>query len=349
MQLYNQVDREILRQQMAENTDPRVTLSFYQYANIEDPKLFRDELFIAWDKLGVLGRTYVAYEGINAQISVPKENFETLQAHIYSYDFMNGIRLNVAFEDDGKSFIKLKIKVRPKIVADGLDDSTFDASDCGKHLSASEFNALTDKEDTILVDMRNHYETEVGRFEGAICPDVDTFRDELPVVEEMLQGNEDKNIVMYCTGGIRCEKASAYFKHKGFKNVHQLEGGIIKYAHTVEAQGLNNKFKGVNFVFDDRMSERVGHDIISECHSCGKPYDIHVNCINDACHLLFLQCEDCQEKHNTCCSAECEEFVELPKEEQIAFRKGKDFGAQVFKKGRESAFAQAYGDFKVKS
>ena len=346
MQLYNQEDSRLLRQKMAENKEARVTLSFYQYHQLEDPKAFRDELFLKWSELGVLGRTYVAHEGINAQISVKQENLEALRKHIYSYPWMDGIRLNIAVEDDGKSFFKLQIKVRKKIVADGLDDSSFDVTDCGKHLSAEEFNALTDQEDTILVDMRNHYESEVGHFEGAICPDVDTFREELPVVEEMLQGKEDKNIVMYCTGGIRCEKASAYFKHKGFKNVHQLEGGIIKYAHTVKEKGLPNKFKGVNFVFDERMAERINDEIISQCHSCGKPWDKHVNCINDACHLLFLQCEDCQEKHNTCCSPECEEFVALPKEEQIAFRKGKDFGAQVFKKGRESAFVTAYRAYK---
>ena len=118
----------------------------------------------------------------------------------------------------------MKILVRSKVLADGLNDLTFDCSNVGKYLKAEEFNKLTDDPETVLIDMRNHYESEVGHFKNAITPDVDTFRDSLPIIEEMISGSEDKNIVMYCTGGIRCEKASAYFKHKGFKKVHHLEG-----------------------------------------------------------------------------------------------------------------------------
>ena len=221
--------------------------------------------------MGVFGRTYVSDEGINAQISVTKENFETFRDHLFSISFLDGIRLNVAIEDDGKSFYKLIIKVRKKIVADGLDDSSFDVTKCGKHLSAHEFNELTDQDDTILIDMRNHYESEVGHFEGAWCPDVDTFREEISLVEKELEGHEDKNIVMYCTGGIRCEKASAWLKHQGFENVHQLNGGIIEYARQVENQGLDNKFIGKNFVFDERMGERISDEVIAVCHQCGSP------------------------------------------------------------------------------
>ena len=227
MSLYNKIDREILKAAMANSQEERITLSFYKYAHIEDPKEFRDNLYREWDELGVMGRTYVASEGINAQISVPKENWEAFTKQMEKISFLQGNRLNIAVQDNGKSFFKLKIKVRPKIVADGLNDDTFDVTDGGQHLDAEAFNQLADQEDSILIDMRNHYETEIGHFKEAITPDVDTFRESLPIIEEMLEEHRDKHIMMYCTGGIRCEKASAYFKHKGFENVYQLEGGII--------------------------------------------------------------------------------------------------------------------------
>jgi UPF0176 protein len=342
MFLYNRINREVLKERLAHSTEARNTLSFYCYHRIENPQVFRDYLYLEMNKLGVLGRVYVANEGINAQISVPAENLNTLRDFIYSITFLNGIRLNIAVEDDGKSFFKLKIQVKKKIVADGLNDDTFDASNIGKHLSAEEFNELTDKPDTILVDMRNHYESEVGHFDKAIVPDVDTFRDALPLVEEMLKGNEEKNIVMYCTGGIRCEKASAYFKHKGFKNVYQLEGGIIKYAQDVKKRQLRNKFRGKNFVFDERLGERISDEVISKCHQCGKPCDEHINCHNEACNLLFLQCEECAEKYEKCCSDECKEVALWDEEKRKEWRKGKDSGIRIFSKGRFHAHHHAH-------
>lgn len=334
MRLHNHIDRKVLREQLAKSKEERSTLSFYKYAKIGNPALFRDHMFIEWSKIGVLGRVYVAKEGINAQISVPTENFEAFEELLETILFLQNIRLNLAIEDDGKSFYKLKIKVKDKIVADGLNDDTFDVTDGGEHLDAESFNEITDSPNTILVDMRNHYESEIGHFEGAITPDVDTFREELPVVEDMIKGQEDKNIVMYCTGGIRCEKASAYFKHKGFKNVFQLDGGIIEYARQVEKKGLPNKFKGKNFVFDDRLGERITEEIISQCHQCGNLCDTHVNCANVGCNLLFIQCEDCKTAHERCCSAECHEVIQLPEEEQKAWRQKRIQEKRYFKKGR---------------
>jgi len=334
MKLYNKVDRRVLRAQLEKDTDKRTTLSFYKYAKIGNPYLFRNHLFIEWDKIGIFGRVYVAKEGINAQISVPDKHFDAFEEQLETITFLQSIRLNIAREDDGKSFYKLKIKVKEKIVADGLNDDEFDVTDGGQHLDAATFNELTNGENTILVDMRNHYESEVGHFEGAITPDVDTFREELPVVEEMLKGKEDKNIVMYCTGGIRCEKASAYFKYKGFENVFQLDGGIIEYARQVEEQGLPNKFKGKNFVFDDRLGERITEEIISQCHQCGATCDTHVNCSNVACNLLFIQCEDCKAKTECCCSKECQDIIQLSEEEQKELRQNTDQKKRYYKKGR---------------
>jgi UPF0176 protein len=245
--------------------------------------------------------------------------------------------LNIAVDDNGKSFFKLNIKLRNKIVADGLDDSTFDVTKRGKHLSAPEVNALLDKPDTIVVDMRNHYESEVGHYENAICPDVETFREALPIVEDMLATKKSEPIVMYCTGGIRCEKASAYYLHKGFEQVYMIDGGIIEYTRQCEELNLPNKFIGKNFVFDERLGERISDDVISKCHQCGTPCDIHKNCANAACHVLFIQCDACAAKLQACCSQECTEFNALPEEERELQKPHKIFNGTKFGKGRYKA------------
>jgi UPF0176 protein len=332
--LHNRISQKELKQRLLEETEPRTTISFYQYFQIDDPKSFRDFLYNHLDQLKVFGRIYLAHEGINAQISVPESHFQSLRDFLYSIEPLNGVRLNIAVDDDGKSFWVLKIKVRDKIVADGITDPHFDMRNKGKYVTAEQFNQLTNEPDTIVVDMRNHYEYEVGHFERAIEVPSDTFREQLPLAADMLKDAKDKNIIMYCTGGIRCEKASAYMLHRGFKNVFHLEGGIINYANQVKEKGLPIKFHGKNFVFDNRLGERITEEIIAHCHQCGQPADTHVNCANEACHLLFIQCDDCRKKYNGCCSKECQDFIHLPVEEQKEKRKGIDKGRNIFNKSR---------------
>lgn len=332
--LYNIINGEELRKKLEEDNTPRTTLSFYQYLKISEPQKYRDEMYERLDQWGVLGRIYVSQEGVNGQLSIPTAHLEALRPELIKMGLKEDLRLNYAIEDDGKSFFKLAIKVREKIVADGLDDETFDVTDKGVHLDAESFNALTDQEDTVIVDMRNHYESEVGHFENAITPDVENFRDALDVVPELLDEHRDKNIVMYCTGGIRCEKASAFLKHKGFEKVYQLDGGIIEYTRQAAEKGLDNKFIGKNFVFDERMGERISGDIISSCHQCGAPSDRHVNCANDACHLLFIQCDNCAEAHEGCCSQECTDFKNLPEDVRTEQKKHRTFNGTKNNKGR---------------
>ncbi len=335
MQLYNTLSARERTELIEQAGKERLTISFYQYAKIEKPETFRDHLFLTWNTLDVLGRIYVAHEGINAQLSVPADNFNQFKNHLDTISFLENVRLNIAIEHDNFSFLKLKVKVRDKIVADGLNDDTFDVTNKGIHVEAEQFNELIDDPNVVLVDMRNHYESEIGHFINAVKPDVDTFRESLDIIEEDLKDHkEDKKLVMYCTGGIRCEKASAYYKHKGFKNVYQLEGGIINYVRQVEAQGLENKFIGKNFVFDERRSERISDHVIAHCHQCGEPADLHTNCANDACHLLFIQCEACKEKMENCCSKHCQEIIQLTFQEQKALRKGQGNSNDIFKKGR---------------
>jgi UPF0176 protein len=332
--LHNRVSQKELKERLLRETEPRTTISFYRYFSIEDPAAFRDTLYAALAALQVFGRIYVAHEGINAQVSVPTNSYEDLKKLLDQIYGLQNLRLNVAVDDDGKSFWVLKIKVRDKIVADGITDPAFSMTKKGKYVAAEEFNRLTTDPETVVVDMRNHYEYEVGHFENAIEVPSDTFREQLPMAVQMLENNKDKNIIMYCTGGIRCEKASAFMLHAGFKNVYHLEGGIIQYAKQVKEQGLENKFKGKNFVFDNRLGERITDEIIATCHQCGQPADTHVNCRNEGCHLLFIQCDACKEKYNGCCSSGCQEVLHLPEAEQKERRKGIVKGQNVFNKSR---------------
>lgn len=333
--LHNRVSQAELKQRLLEETEKRTTISFYRYFPIKEPQQFRDELYKALNTLKVFGRIYVAHEGINAQISVPESNFEAFKNYLYSIEALNGLRLNIAVDDDGKSFWVLKIKVREKVVADGITDPTFSMENKGKYVNAEQMNELLNDGSTVVIDMRNHYEYEVGHFEKAIEIPSDTFREQLPMAVEMMKDNKDKNIIMYCTGGIRCEKASAYMLHNGFKNVFHLEGGIINYAKQAKEAGLESKFIGKNFVFDDRLGERITEDIIARCHQCGKPADTHTNCKNDGCHLLFIQCDECAVKYNGCCSEECTTIYHLPLEDQQELRKGIDKGRMVFNKSKQ--------------
>jgi UPF0176 protein len=334
MALHNRVSRKELKERMLKDPTPRTTISFYCYFPITDPADFRNTIYRELSAIGVMGRIYVAGEGINAQISVPTANLEQLRTYLNTFEPLNGLRLNIAVNDDGKSFYVLDIKVREKIVADGIDDPQFSMERKGRYVNAQQFNELTSQPETIVIDMRNHYEFEVGHFEKAIEIPSDTFREQLPMAGDMMEKHKDKNIIMYCTGGIRCEKASAYMLHRGFKNVFHLEGGIINYANQVREQNLPNKFHGKNFVFDQRLGERITEEIIAKCHQCGQPADTHTNCVNDACHLLFIQCEECRVKYDNCCSKECQEVIHLPEEQQKELRKGIEKGRNVFNKSR---------------
>lgn len=330
--LHNRVNRRELKEKLQHSAEVRITLSFYKYVHIADPQDFRDRMYRAFSEIGVLGRIYVACEGVNAQLSVPEAHFAAFRSVMDSFGIFEHLRLNIAVEDTGKSFFALIIKTRSKIVADGISDPNFDSSKIGEHLDAAAFNRLTDDPNTILVDMRNHYESEVGHFKGAILPSATTFREELPLVAGMLEEQKDKNVVMYCTGGIRCEKASAYLKYKGFKNVYQLEGGIIEYTRQAKRNGLPNKFIGKNFVFDERLAERISDEVIAHCHQCGKPADTHINCANTRCHLLFIQCETCRQRYEGCCSGQCQTFHALPAEEQKARASQYEFNGSKFGK-----------------
>lgn len=318
VQLRNVLNKEECLRKIAEEPFERTTLSFYRYVRVQHPSEFRDQLYREWSALGVFGRVYLAKEGINAQVSLPEANFEGFKANLESHEALKGIYLNIGLEQ-GKSFYKLAISVKKQIVSDGLPEDSYDLSQVGNHLSAEEFNRALDDARTIVVDMRNFYESRIGRFEGALCPDSNTFKEELLLALESLKGKEDQKVLLYCTGGIRCEKASAYFRHHGFKDVNQLRGGIISYAHEIKQKGLPSRFKGRNYVFDERISETVTDEVLSECDQCDEKCDQYTNCNNAACNLLFLQCLACEGRLQGCCSEVCQKIYELPELERRAY------------------------------
>jgi len=339
--LRNLLHPDLLRQRLESEGVPRTTLSFYRYVRLADAEALRHTLYQEWEALGVLGRTYLSQEGINAQVSLPTQNLEAFRANLDGREAFRGVPWKIAVEDDGKSFLKLILKVRKKIVADGLADDAFDVTNVGTHLDAKTFNQKME-EGAVVIDMRNNYECLIGHFEGAYLPKADNFRGAIDEVTEMLRATEAQTddqgvgsvdplgrptqqpeILLYCTGGIRCEKASAYLKHEGFTNVAQLHGGIIDYARQLKAEGLPSKYKGQNFVFDERLAERITDDVVSTCMQCGTTSDRITNCHEATCNMLLVQCEACAAKYADCCSPSCREIHQLPIETQRVWRKGR--------------------------
>lgn len=317
--LKNKLDKATCLKRLAEEPFRRITLSFYRYVPLERPREFRDQLFREWSDLGVFGRIYVAKEGINAQLNVPEHHFDAFKANLEAKPELKGLRLNVAIDAYNSSFYKLTIKVKEQIVADGLPEDSYDLSQVGKHLSPEEFNAALEDANSVVIDMRNFYESRIGRFDKAICPDSNTFKEELLMVREALKGKEDKKLLMYCTGGVRCEKASAYLKKEGFKDVNQLEGGIIYYLRKAKEKGVPVKFHGKNYVFDERISEPVTNEVLTECDQCENKFDEYTNCSNAACNLLFIQCASCKERMHGACSGACMQVATLPEAERKAY------------------------------
>ncbi len=318
--LHNKFNRKELLEKLKNEDFNRLTISFYRYIQINNPEEFRNQLYSEWFDLNCFGRVYVAAEGINAQMSIPEFNMDLFLETLKKFNELNTAQIKYAVEDNGKSFYKLTIKVKQKIVADGLDDNSYDISRVGNHLSPIDFHNLIDDTESIVIDMRNRYESEVGRFSNAFVPEAATFKEAIQIVSEKFGNEKDKNVLLYCTGGIRCEKASSFLIQQGFKNVNQLNGGIINYAHFIKSGNIASKFIGKNFVFDERLGESIDGQIISSCHQCGKACDTHTNCANTDCHMLFIQCKECAEQFDGCCSVDCKNILPLPLEEKKMLR-----------------------------
>ena len=329
--LYNQKNRLDLLNDINNEDFSRITCSFYKYANIENLETMRNKLFLDWNNLNILGRIYLANEGINAQLSIPENNFKKFMLNLYSYEPFKKIKIKTAIQE-GVSFLKLTIKIKNEIVAYKMNKNSYDMKKVGKHLNYKEFNKAIDN-GAHVVDVRNYYEGEIGKFETALIPDVERSEDLLPEIKKLLKNYKNDKILMYCTGGIRCEKASSYLIKSGFKDVNQLKGGIIQYASDIKKNNVQSKFIGKNFVFDHRLGEKITEDVIGKCHQCNSTADTHRNCKNQSCHILFIQCDKCYNKFKGCCTENCQEFNNLPQERQKElFKTGKyKFTAQLSK------------------
>jgi len=326
--LYNKKSREELQKDLKNEIFLRQTLSFYKYIKLDDLDILRDKIYKSFNSLKILGRIYIADEGINAQISIPQKNIKKFEK-LLDVDFNFGNIFIKKAVKEGNSFFKLIVKIKNEIVAYNISSKDYNMNKIGKHLDYEEFNKSIDN-GAIVLDMRNYYESEIGKFKNAIIPDVERSQELLPTVKKMLKNNKKDKILLYCTGGIRCEKASSYLIHNGFKDVNQLNGGIIKYASDVKKNNVKSKFIGKNFVFDSRMSESITGDIIGECHMCSEPCDRHTNCLNEHCHILIIQCSKCCRNFNNCCSRDCADFLLMDKEKRKKiFKSGKiKFNAQ---------------------
>lgn len=303
--LHNLVSNKKLKNKMLFDDVSRITISFYKYFLIYNPKKLRDDWYINFKRFGILGRVYIAKEGINAQISIPINMYSRAKNFIRNYsNVLKDVWINIAL-DNRKAFWVLKMKVKNTILADHLSRNCYDLNYTGKYLNAIDVNIMLNQKDVIFLDIRNCYEYKIGHFKRAVNIPVNTFKMQLEEIIKFLKDEKEKKIVMYCTGGIRCEKASAFMLYNGFKNIYQIKGGIIGYVNSAKKYGIPIFFQGKNFVFDARISEKVSNHVLSKCSQCNEYCDFYKNCYNQSCHNLFLQCLKCSKKFENFCSKHC--------------------------------------------
>ena len=276
-------------------------LTFYHFTSIQDPEAEVKKHHDFLKNLDVRCRVYIARDGINAQMSFSEKDMQKYIQWLRSDSRFKDIMIRIDPYHE-HVFPKTTIKIREELVALGCKTKR---QKTAEHISPQKWKEMLDKRDdkTILIDVRNNYESAIGHFEGALRPNLKTFR-EFPEVIKQLKKEKDQKIMMYCTGGIRCEVYSPLLNELGFDKIYQLDGGIINYGHLVG----NAHWRGKLFVFDDRLSVTISqdeHQIISPCHFCDAPSDVYYNCGNMDCNELFLSCLSCAEKLLGCCSKKC--------------------------------------------
>lgn len=282
-------------------------LLFYKYVHIENPQEIAKWQRDLCQKLGLNGRIILAHEGINATVGGTEE---AAQAYI---DAMNAHPLfgEIDFKESmggADYFPRLRIVVKNEIVNLGLDPEQIKAEDGGKHLTPDEVHELLQNkpDDLVILDARNNYESAIGTFTGSITPDINNFRDLPKFIEENIELFKDKKVLMHCTGGIRCERASAYLKSKGVaQEVYQILGGIQRYTE----QYPDGFFRGKNYVFDSRIAVKINDDVLGKCYLCNNACNDYSNCWNAMCNRQFLCCQNCNAKYNGACSQECNNLL----------------------------------------
>ncbi len=279
-------------------------LLYYNYVDISDEDLTCYEHLAFCKALGLLGRIYISSEGINGTCAGTREQIKKYQRYMKKHPLFQDTEFKCE-NSDFLPFRKMFVRTRPEIVASDLFDEVSPNKDTGTHLSPGKFHDMLQNDpDVVAFDARNDYEWKIGTFEGAVTPDIANFRE---LKNKVDNGEYDylkeKKLLMFCTGGIRCEKASAYFKKKGFSDVYQLDGGIIKYGQTIKEE--DRLYKGKCFVFDDRLATPITQDVLTTCEHCDTSCDRYLNCTNLQCNKLFLCCEACKESKGHACTTEC--------------------------------------------
>jgi len=274
-------------------------LLYYLFVRLDDPESIAEEQRSWGQELGLKGRIIVAEEGINGTVSGPREAAQEYMRRMASHPSFSATEFKID-DHDGHVFRRLSVKVRPEIVT--LGETVDVAADTGTHLSPADFRAKLDDPDALILDIRNDYEYEMGRFRGAVRPPVETFKEFPAWLREQFAEAKNRPVLTYCTGGIRCEKLTAFLRREGFEEVYQLHGGIMTYAKDPEVRGEG--FEGDCFMFDDRLSVPVGPPV-SKCEKCGEASSRYVNCANVDCNRLYFLCEACETAHGLACSEAC--------------------------------------------
>ena len=282
------------------------TLLYYCYSHIQDAEQYATDHLKFCKSLGLTGRIIIADEGLNGTVSGLPEACKAYMDYIYADGRFNATEFKID-EVDEPSFIKMHCRYKSEIVYSGLKDPSFidPTKETGKHLEPAEFAEMIDRDDVIVLDVRSNYEHSMGKFKNAVTLDIDNFRDFPAMINELAQ-YKDKKVLTYCTGGIKCEKASALLLKEGFNDVYQLHGGIIKYGK--EAGGKD--FEGKCYVFDNRIAvdvNTVNPKVISTCRNCGTTTTKMINCANPECNEHFTQCDACGESLDGACSVACQE------------------------------------------
>lgn len=282
-------------------------LLFYKYVYIEYPKSIMKQQRALCEQLGLRGRIILAHEGINATLSGPTEATQTYKEYMNNHELFKDIDFKESPGSDD-DFPRLRVVVKDEIVHLGLDTQKVTVQDTGVHLTPEEAHALMaeNPEDLVILDARNDYESRVGTFTNSLTPPIKTFREFPTYVDENLETFKNKKVLMHCTGGIRCERASAYLNQKGVaQKVYQILGGIHRYIEKYP----DGFFRGKNYVFDGRVTVRVNDDILTTCDWCKKPADDYTNCINSNCNNHYISCASCVKNSQSTCSPTCKDAV----------------------------------------
>lgn len=287
---------------------PYRILLYYKYVHIDKHEEFAKTHLEDCKKIGLKGRVLIAEEGINGTVSGTNE-----QTDAYIQMMQKDPRFaDMVFkidESEQPAFKKIFVRPKSELVTFRLEENVDPNKLTGNYLSPKEFYEKLQHEDVIVLDGRNDYEYDIGHFRNAIRPEVEAFRDFPKWIRENLSQYKEKQVITYCTGGIRCEKLSGFLLKEGFADVSQLHGGIVTYGKDPEVQG--RLFDGKCYVFDERVSVPINQTeedvVVGKCHHCGKPEDRYVNCANDLCHLQHICCSSCEESYQLYCSKECED------------------------------------------